>query len=549
MPPRSSESSPNDIPPPEPAAAPQLHSEIRAENRAGLKARPYEVVPADWKRGFWSLIATQFQAAFSDNVLKWVVSFIVLDMAIPQEQRDRLFVLIIPLLFSIPFLLFSMTGGYFADHYSKRSVAIGTKFFEIAVAMLAVAGLALRSLPIECAAVFLISTQGALFGPTKYGLLPELLPEPQAFLGQRNSGTGNVPGDFDWDAGRRRTVLCFSRAGILVGRDFDRLGARRTFDQPRNFALARGTAHEPLPLESSRRPVGPDRIDSQRSRADTGSDRQYLFLVSRLAPAAERSAVCERRAPRERRAHQPAAWDSVDWNWNRKFRGRISFGKQNRIWIDSPGHDRNDDRFGPPLSARPFLHRRRDPAKHLGIFRWILRCADQCLDSAPTGSCHERRDSSRGEFAFIRGDCRAADRAVRHDFCGPSKSCHGVSDLFGDDAGRDRLCLLDATGCAAAAFAVDGDAHFLQDSRGWARKYSGARRGAVCRQSSFVGGRAAFDCGVRPANPIHDFRGYLQLSGSEAVCLDSACDSDFVDAAAARFDSRAAHSVRRDSQR
>ncbi len=183
MPPRSSESSPNDAPPPEPAATSQLHSEIRAENRAGLKARPYEVVPADWKRGFWSLIATQFQAAFSDNVLKWVVSFIVLDMAIPQDQRDRLFVLIIPLLFSIPFLLFSMTGGYFADHYSKRSVAIGTKFFEIAVAMLAVVGLALHSLPIECAAVFLISTQGALFGPTKYGLLPELLPEAKLSWG------------------------------------------------------------------------------------------------------------------------------------------------------------------------------------------------------------------------------------------------------------------------------------------------------------------------------------------------------------------------------
>ncbi len=41
----------------------------------------------------------------------------------------------------------------------------------------------MRSLPIECAAVFLISTQSALFGPSKYGLLPELLPEERLSWG------------------------------------------------------------------------------------------------------------------------------------------------------------------------------------------------------------------------------------------------------------------------------------------------------------------------------------------------------------------------------
>jgi hypothetical protein len=31
-------------------------------------------------RGFWSLIVTQFQGAFSDNVLKWLVVFMILGM-------------------------------------------------------------------------------------------------------------------------------------------------------------------------------------------------------------------------------------------------------------------------------------------------------------------------------------------------------------------------------------------------------------------------------------------------------------------------------------
>src|SRR3984885_14218777 len=83
--------------------------------------------PAHWRLGFWSLIVTQFQGAFNDNALKWLVSFMVLAMGLEQVKRDFLFVLVVPLLFSIPFLLFSMTGGYLADRFSKRSVTAGLK--------------------------------------------------------------------------------------------------------------------------------------------------------------------------------------------------------------------------------------------------------------------------------------------------------------------------------------------------------------------------------------------------------------------------------------
>jgi acyl-[acyl-carrier-protein]-phospholipid O-acyltransferase/long-chain-fatty-acid--[acyl-carrier-protein] ligase len=136
-----------------------------------------------WKRGFWSLIGVQFQGAFSDNLLKWLVTFLVLEMSISAAERDQLVVLVIPLLFSVPFLLFSMAGGYLADRYSKRQVTIGTKEFEIGVACLALTGLALNNLGIECTAVFLLSVQAALFGPSKYGLLPELLPEKRLSWG------------------------------------------------------------------------------------------------------------------------------------------------------------------------------------------------------------------------------------------------------------------------------------------------------------------------------------------------------------------------------
>ncbi len=129
-----------------------------------------------WRRGFWSLIATQFQGAFNENGLKYLVIFLIIGNNLsPDEEETK--VLLVGSLFALPFILFSMTGGYFADRYSKRTVTIWTKVFEIAVMLFAIAGFALHNLPMSMGAVFLASTQGALFGPSKYGLLPEILPE------------------------------------------------------------------------------------------------------------------------------------------------------------------------------------------------------------------------------------------------------------------------------------------------------------------------------------------------------------------------------------
>ncbi|MGC1829791.1 MAG: acyl-[ACP]--phospholipid O-acyltransferase [Candidatus Acidiferrales bacterium] len=138
--------------------------------------------PRGWQRGFWSLIATQFQTAFNDNALKFLVIYIIVAMALPTATRDRLIPLV-GALFALPFILFSMAGGLFADRYSKRSATIGTKALEFAVMAFAIVALYLHSLPMECASVFLISSEAALFGPSKYGLLPELLPEARLSWG------------------------------------------------------------------------------------------------------------------------------------------------------------------------------------------------------------------------------------------------------------------------------------------------------------------------------------------------------------------------------
>jgi acyl-[acyl-carrier-protein]-phospholipid O-acyltransferase/long-chain-fatty-acid--[acyl-carrier-protein] ligase len=128
-------------------------------------------------RGFWALIITQFQGAFSDNVLKNLVIFVAIfgtSMTLPQQHQ---FGESIGALFSLPFILFSMAGGFLADRFSKRSVMLGVKVFELAIMSLVLAGLWTLNRNLLLACVFLMGTHSAFFGPSKYGSLPELLPE------------------------------------------------------------------------------------------------------------------------------------------------------------------------------------------------------------------------------------------------------------------------------------------------------------------------------------------------------------------------------------
>jgi len=133
-------------------------------------------------RGFWALIVTQFQGAFSDNALKWLAIFLITQAVTSAGERDRL-VMIVGGLFAVPFILFSMAGGFLADRFSKRRVILGVKVFEIFVMLLALVSLAGHQLYLTIFCVFLMGVHSAIFGPSKYGLLPELLPEKKLSWG------------------------------------------------------------------------------------------------------------------------------------------------------------------------------------------------------------------------------------------------------------------------------------------------------------------------------------------------------------------------------
>jgi acyl-[acyl-carrier-protein]-phospholipid O-acyltransferase / long-chain-fatty-acid--[acyl-carrier-protein] ligase len=197
-------------------------------------------------RGFWNLIATQFQGAFSDNALKNLVIFLILGMNLPHEQSNRM-ISLVGILFAIPFLLFSLAGGYFADRYSKRSVTIATKYLEIAVMIVALGGLAASNLPLQFAAIFLVCTQAAFFSGAKYGLMPELLRATELSWGNGilelgtfvAALTGTMAGAFLADAFRGRQawsgalLLAVSFIGLATSYGISRVpaaDARRKFE-------------------------------------------------------------------------------------------------------------------------------------------------------------------------------------------------------------------------------------------------------------------------------------------------------------------------------
>lgn len=128
------------------------------------------------KRGYISLICTQFFGAANDNLLKGVLTFMVIDGVWRGKLGDGGQGLV-GLLFTLPFILLSGYAGQFADRNSKRYVSVLVKVIEIPIAAIALLGFWTGNLWITLGALIALSCQSAFFGPAKYGMIPELVDE------------------------------------------------------------------------------------------------------------------------------------------------------------------------------------------------------------------------------------------------------------------------------------------------------------------------------------------------------------------------------------
>src|SRR5580704_6314677 len=124
-------------------------------------------------RRFAPLFLCQFFAAFGDNFLKTALVFVILFQVSGPDSAALISLAGATLI--APFFFLSGLGGELADRFDKAWVAQRIKFVEMFVAALAVAGFAFHSLVLLFVAVFLFGTLAALFGPIKYGILPDHL--------------------------------------------------------------------------------------------------------------------------------------------------------------------------------------------------------------------------------------------------------------------------------------------------------------------------------------------------------------------------------------
>jgi acyl-[acyl-carrier-protein]-phospholipid O-acyltransferase/long-chain-fatty-acid--[acyl-carrier-protein] ligase len=133
--------------------------------------------PLMLSRRFAPLFWCQFFAAFNDNFLKTALVFLILFSAGAGEAGAL--ITLASAIFIAAYFFLSGLGGELADRYDKAKMAQWLKFAEIFVACMAVLGYARQELPVLFVALACFGMIAALFGPIKYGILPDHLKREQ----------------------------------------------------------------------------------------------------------------------------------------------------------------------------------------------------------------------------------------------------------------------------------------------------------------------------------------------------------------------------------
>jgi acyl-[acyl-carrier-protein]-phospholipid O-acyltransferase/long-chain-fatty-acid--[acyl-carrier-protein] ligase len=138
------------------------------------------------------LLIAQFFGAFNDNAWKLMVALLAIRQATSgmapgpeleaaaQTQTALTFII-----FTLPLVLLSLVGGTLADRLSKRTVIISIKVVEVLLMSAGTVALWLNPsggilpLVVLCG----MGVHSALFAPSKYGILPELIPHERLAAG------------------------------------------------------------------------------------------------------------------------------------------------------------------------------------------------------------------------------------------------------------------------------------------------------------------------------------------------------------------------------
>ena len=119
---------------------------------------------------------TQGLGAFNDNIFKnALAAMLVFKGSQLAGLNTNQVVNLSAMLFILPFFLFSALFGQFADKYEKSLQVQLVKLFEVVIMLLATLGFWLNSVTLLLFVLFLLGLQSTIFGPIKYGILPQIL--------------------------------------------------------------------------------------------------------------------------------------------------------------------------------------------------------------------------------------------------------------------------------------------------------------------------------------------------------------------------------------
>lgn len=124
---------------------------------------------------FTYLNITQFLGALNDNIYKLLIVYFFIQLE--GIEKSPIILAETGALFVLPFLLFSASSGTLADRFSKRNIIVWTKVLELVITVSGVIAFIFESKAGSYMVLFLLATQSAIFGPSKYGIVPELVEE------------------------------------------------------------------------------------------------------------------------------------------------------------------------------------------------------------------------------------------------------------------------------------------------------------------------------------------------------------------------------------
>jgi acyl-[acyl-carrier-protein]-phospholipid O-acyltransferase/long-chain-fatty-acid--[acyl-carrier-protein] ligase len=111
----------------------------------------------------------------NDNIFRWLVVPIGKDLVGLQYKGVAVSAGLAMLV--LPFIVLAGPAGYLADRFSKQKVIVACKIAEVVVMIFGVAAILFGNVYVMFFVLFLMGAQSALFGPSKYGSIPELVRE------------------------------------------------------------------------------------------------------------------------------------------------------------------------------------------------------------------------------------------------------------------------------------------------------------------------------------------------------------------------------------